>query len=125
MLYYLFEWFKEEGIRFPGSSLFQFISFRVMMAVLLSLMITMIYGKRIIRFLEKKQIISSLIVKGKDNVHTAMAKTVGLPLGIAAKLILNGTINLSGIHLPVIPKIYTPVLNELKTNGIIFSESRK
>ena len=56
MLYYLFEWFKEEGIRFPGSSLFQFISFRVMMAVLLSLMITMIYGKRIIRFLEKKQV---------------------------------------------------------------------
>ena len=56
MLYYLFEWFKQEGIRFPGSSLFQFISFRVMMAVLLSLMITMIYGKRIIRFLEKKQV---------------------------------------------------------------------
>ena len=68
------------------------------------------------------EIVSSMIVKGKDNIHTAMAKTVGLPLGIAAKLILNGTINLSGLHLPVLKKIYVPVLAELKKNGIIFSE---
>ena len=71
---------------------------------------------------EKHQIISSLIVKGKDSIHTAMAKTVGLPLGIAAKLILNGTINLSGIHIPVIKEIYTPVLKELEKNGIFFYE---
>ena len=71
---------------------------------------------------EKLQIISSLIVKGKDSIHTAMAKTVGLPLGIAAKLILNGTINLSGLHIPIIKEIYVPVLEELKKNGIIFKE---
>ncbi len=71
---------------------------------------------------EKHQIISSLIVKGKDSIHTAMAKTVGLPLGIAAKLILNGTINLAGLHIPIIKEIYEPVLNELEKNGIIFFE---
>jgi len=51
-----------------------------------------------------------------------MAKTVGLPLGIAAKLILNGTIKLSGLHLPVIKEIYEPVLKELEELGIVFQE---
>ena len=68
------------------------------------------------------EVISLLIVKGKDSVRTAMAKTVGLPLGIAAKLILNGTLKLSGIHLPVIKEIYVPVLQELRINEIMFSE---
>ncbi len=56
MLYHIFEWFKLEGIKFPGSALFQFITFRVMLAVLLSLFITMVYGRRVINFLQKKQI---------------------------------------------------------------------
>ena len=68
---------------------------------------------------------SSLLVKGDDNIHTAMAKTVGLPLGIAAKLILEKKINLSGIHIPVIKEIYNPVLAELTEFGITFRESRK
>jgi len=71
---------------------------------------------------EMKTVVSSLIVKGRDSIHTAMAKTVGLPLGIAARLILNGTIKLSGIHLPVTEEIYEPVLKELAGNGIQFSE---
>ncbi|MEO5892779.1 MAG: saccharopine dehydrogenase C-terminal domain-containing protein, partial [Ferruginibacter sp.] len=66
---------------------------------------------------------SSLIVKGKDHLRTAMAKTVGLPLGIAAKLILNGTIQLTGIHIPTIPEIYGPVLSELEKAGICFVEN--
>ena len=56
MLYYLFDWFKEEGIRFPGSYLFQFITFRVLLAMLLSLIITTVFGKKLIRFLQKKQV---------------------------------------------------------------------
>jgi len=63
---------------------------------------------------------SCLIVKGEDSRHTAMAKTVGLPLGIAAKLILQGKINATGLQIPVIPDIYEPVLNELELNGIGF-----
>ncbi|MEQ1553488.1 MAG: saccharopine dehydrogenase C-terminal domain-containing protein [Ferruginibacter sp.] len=71
---------------------------------------------------QKQKTISSLVVYGKDSIHTAMAKTVGLPLGIAAKLILNGSINLSGIHLPIIKEIYEPVLKELEPNGVVFKE---
>lgn len=56
MLYTLFEWFAKNGIKFPGSGLVHFITFRVLVAVLLSLIITMIYGKRVIRILKKKQI---------------------------------------------------------------------
>ena len=71
---------------------------------------------------EPLQIISSLIVKGEDSLRTAMAKTVGLPLGIAAKLILNGSITSTGLQLPITKEIYEPVLKELATNGIIFKE---
>jgi phospho-N-acetylmuramoyl-pentapeptide-transferase len=56
MLYHLFEWFKTEGIRFPGSSLFQFITFRVLIAVILSLFVSTILGKKVIRILQHKQI---------------------------------------------------------------------
>lgn len=66
---------------------------------------------------------SCLVVKGEDSLRTAMAKTVGLPLGIAAKLILNETIQLKGLHIPTAKEIYIPVLKELETAGIIFSEN--
>ena len=68
---------------------------------------------------------SSLIVEGENSVRTAMAKTVGLPLGIAAKLILEGKINLTGLHIPIVPHIYEPVLKELEDKGIIFREETK
>jgi saccharopine dehydrogenase-like NADP-dependent oxidoreductase len=66
---------------------------------------------------------SLLIVKGEDNIRTAMAKTVGLPLGIATKLILNGTIKLKGLHIPTKKEIYEPVLQELEIHGIKFEET--
>ena len=65
---------------------------------------------------------SCLVVKGEDSLRTAMAKTVGLPLGIAAKLILNETIKLKGLHIPTVKEIYEPVLNELENAGIKFTE---
>ncbi len=65
---------------------------------------------------------SSLLVKGENSYRTAMAKTVGLPLGIAAKLILENKIVLSGLHIPIIPEIYEPVLKELAMEGIRFHE---
>ncbi|TAH13018.1 MAG: saccharopine dehydrogenase [Sphingobacteriia bacterium] len=72
---------------------------------------------------EKHQIKSSLIVKGDDESNTAMAKTVGLPLGIAAKLILENRINLRGLHIPIVASIYKPVLEELAEEGIQFEEN--
>ncbi len=68
-------------------------------------------------------VVSSLVVKGENSLRTAMAKTVGLPLGIAAKLILNGTIQLTGLHIPIVKEIYEPVLEELQQKGITFSEN--
>lgn len=72
----------------------------------------------------KHKATSSLIQKGEDDKHTAMSKTVGLPLGIAAKLILNGQLNLKGLHIPIMKEIYEPVLSELEQQGIIFQEER-
>jgi saccharopine dehydrogenase (NADP+, L-glutamate forming) len=71
---------------------------------------------------KNKKTRSCLIVKGEDQIHTAMAKTVGLPLGIAAKLILENKIKITGLHIPVIPEIYESVLKELEINGIKFNE---
>src|SRR5260221_523415 len=68
---------------------------------------------------------SSLVVKGENSLRTAMAKTVGLPLGIAAKLILNGQIKLTGLHIPTVKEIYEPILKELELHGVKFQEERK
>lgn len=65
---------------------------------------------------------SSLVVKGENSLRTAMAKTVGLPLGIAAKLILNGKIKLTGLQIPTAKEIYIPVLHELEQAGVKFME---
>jgi len=56
MLYTLFEWFRLHGIKVPGGALFQFITSRVLLAVVLSLVVSMIFGKRLISYLVKKQI---------------------------------------------------------------------
>lgn len=72
---------------------------------------------------EHKKLQSSLVVKGEDSMHTAMAKTVGLPLGIAAKIILNGTLTLTGLHIPILKEIYEPVLEELEHEHVKFKET--
>lgn len=71
---------------------------------------------------KKSKITSTMIIKGDDDAHTAMAKTVGLPLGIAVKLILNGTIRMTGLHIPTTKEIYEPLLGELELHGIVFKE---
>lgn len=71
----------------------------------------------------KKQLSSSLVVKGEDGLRTAMAKTVGLPLGIAAKLILEDRLTITGLHIPTKKSIYEPVLAELESEGIRFNET--
>ncbi len=80
MLYHIFEWFRIEGIKFPGSALFQFITFRVMLAVLLSLFVTMVYGRRVINFLQRKQIGESV-----------------RELGLAGEMAKKGTPTMGGI----------------------------
>ncbi len=75
---------------------------------------------------EKRKLLSSLAVKGENQQETAMAKTVGLPLGIATKLLLQGKLTgLSGVLIPVQKEIYIPVLEELAMLGIQFFEEEK
>ncbi len=71
---------------------------------------------------ELKKLNSSLLVFGDDPRYTSMAKTVGLPVAIATKLILNGDINSVGVKIPTTKDIYAPVLKELEENGINFVE---
>jgi phospho-N-acetylmuramoyl-pentapeptide-transferase len=56
MLYHLFDWLRQIGFKIPGGTLFQFITFRVLLAVLFSLVITMLYGRRLIQYLRNKQV---------------------------------------------------------------------
>jgi len=56
MLYHLFDWLKQTGVKVPGGALFQFITFRVLLAVIISLVITMLYGRKLIRYLRNLQV---------------------------------------------------------------------
>ncbi len=74
---------------------------------------------------EKHQkLLSSMVVEGDDHTHSAMSKTVGLPVAIAAKLILTGKIKLTGVQIPTRKEIYEPVLDELENYGIRFIEEK-
>jgi saccharopine dehydrogenase-like NADP-dependent oxidoreductase len=66
---------------------------------------------------------SVLRIDGEDSLHTAMARTVGLPLGIAAVLVLDNKIGLTGLHIPILPAIYDPVMEELEKQGIRFEHT--
>jgi saccharopine dehydrogenase-like NADP-dependent oxidoreductase len=72
---------------------------------------------------EKHLASSSLVVKGENHLNTAIAKTTSLPLGIAAKQILQGNIHETGLHIPVMSSVYVPVLKELEKNGLRFEEN--
>lgn len=71
---------------------------------------------------ERKMVESSMVALGKDQHETAMARTVGLPLAIATRLILVGKIHSPGVQIPITKEIYTPMLEELAEYGIEFSE---
>jgi saccharopine dehydrogenase (NADP+, L-glutamate forming) len=74
---------------------------------------------------QKEKITSTLIDFGIPHGDTSMARTVGLPAAISTKLILQGKIKQKGVHIPVIPEIYRPLLEELKELGIAFKEKRE
>ena len=74
---------------------------------------------------KKHQLESRLVCEGEDSKHTAMAKTVGLPLAIACKLILQDRIPERGCILPIYPSFYHPILDELEEHGIRFRESER
>jgi len=65
-----------------------------------------------------------MVLGGQDQTATAMAKTVGLPVAIAALKILNGTISTPGVQLPIRAEVYEPILKELEDYGVIFREKK-
>jgi phospho-N-acetylmuramoyl-pentapeptide-transferase len=107
MLYHLFEWFADEGIKFPGSSFIQFITSRVLLAVILSLVISAMFGKRLINFLLKKQVGESV----RD-------------LGLAGEQQKRGTPTMGGIIIILailIPTLLLADLNKAYIRLMIFS----
>jgi saccharopine dehydrogenase (NAD+, L-glutamate forming) len=73
---------------------------------------------------EKHQIDSKMVAIGDDQHYTAMAKTVGLPVAIAALRILNKEITTPGVQLPLNKEVYEPILKELQEFGIHFTETK-
>lgn len=71
---------------------------------------------------EKHMIESSMVSIGRNSKETAMARTVGLPVAIAAKNILNGNITTPGVQIPITKEIYLPMLEELAQHEIVFTE---
>ena len=72
---------------------------------------------------QKRQLVSTLDIEGADAIHTAMAKTVGLPLALAAVTFLKGELQMKGLKVPIHSTIYKAILPKLKALGIHFQES--
>jgi saccharopine dehydrogenase (NADP+, L-glutamate forming) len=71
---------------------------------------------------KKEYVTSTLVDYGIPDGDTSVARTVALPAAIAVKMILNKQITMTGVHIPVIPEIYNPILDELEEMGIKFEE---
>ncbi|MCX6665870.1 MAG: saccharopine dehydrogenase NADP-binding domain-containing protein [Euryarchaeota archaeon] len=71
---------------------------------------------------KKEYITSTLIDYGIPDGDTSIARTVALPAAIAVKMILQKKMNITGVHIPVVPEIYNPILDELEDMGITFKE---
>jgi len=72
---------------------------------------------------KSESLVSTMVLKGHDSVDTAMSRLVGLPLGIFVKLIMLGKIKATGVNIPVMEEVYTPVLKELEEYDVIFKET--
>ena len=66
---------------------------------------------------------SFMKIEGKNNLETAMSKTVGLPIALLIELIIKKNLEFKGVFLPFDEIIYNPLLNKLEDNGITFNHS--
>ena len=70
-----------------------------------------------------RRIQAHIVVEGDDPVNTAMSKTVGIPLAVTTKLLIEEKIKVKGVEIPTNRKIYKPVLEELSSMGFTFVEN--
>ena len=117
MIHRLFQWLAEEGVRFPGIGLMQYITFRSMLAILLSLLITLVYGRRIILFLKSRQIgesVRELGLRGEEAKHgTPTMGGVIILLGILVPTLLFADIDKVYIRLLVLSTVWLGVVGFL------------
>ncbi len=73
---------------------------------------------------EEKEIHASMVCIGDDEYNTAMSKTVGLPVGIFSRAIIQGKLDVPGVHIPTKPSLYNLCLGELEKAGILFREKQ-
>jgi saccharopine dehydrogenase-like NADP-dependent oxidoreductase len=85
-------------------------------------MVVMLHSFLIENSKGEKEVIRSRMLDFSTAGNTSIARTVALPAAVAVKLILNGEINNTGVHIPVMKSIYEPVLNELEALGIKMNE---
>lgn len=71
-----------------------------------------------------ERITSTMIDYGIPNGNSSMSRTVALPVAIASRMILEGKINLTGVHRPILPELYNPILRELEKMGISLEERK-
>ena len=82
-----------------------------------------LYHHFIVEYDDRKEMITSTLVEtGIPAGDSAMSRTVSLPAAIAASMILNGKINMSGVFIPVQPELYNPILDELENMNLVFVE---
>jgi phospho-N-acetylmuramoyl-pentapeptide-transferase len=114
MLYHLFDWLTKNGIKFPGSGLFQFITFRVLLAVILSLVIATVFGKKIINFLKKKQIgesVRDLGLQGeKQKTGTPTMGGIIIILAILIPTLLLANLNKVYVRLMLLSTVWLGVI---------------
>ena len=128
MLYYLFEYI-EKTFEFPGASLFQFLSFRAALAVLLSLGITLIYGKKIILFLKKKQVGESIRELGlhgqKEKAGTPTMGGIIIILGTLIPVLLIARIDNIYIILLVVTTLWMGLIGIIDDYIKIFRKNKR
>ncbi|MBL7762370.1 MAG: phospho-N-acetylmuramoyl-pentapeptide-transferase [Chitinophagaceae bacterium] len=114
MLYHLFQWFKQEGFKFPGSALFDFITFRVLLAMLLSLVITLVFGKRLINILRRKlagETVRDLGLAGEQSKKgTPTMGGIIIILGILVPTLLFANLNKVYIRLMIVSTIWLGII---------------
>ena len=117
MLYHLFQWFKQIGLKFPGSALFDFITFRVLLAMLFSLVITLIFGRNLIYFLRRKLVgetVRDLGLAGEQiKKGTPTMGGIIIILGILVPTLLLANLNKVYIRLMIVSTIWLGVIGFL------------